>query len=247
LAAARAITLDPAREHLSPAVIQANRILLHELIATEEEDWRGVLATGTSVMPLLKSYPAMRQGFLVEQVPLEAYAEARIGNIARAETLIAATPPDCDFCMMQHARIAEMRDQNARAAWWFGRAVADAPSIPLVHATWGQALLARGDADGAIVQFRIANQKGPHFADPLEGWGEALMAKNQSHLALAKFAEADKYAPNWGRLHLKWGEALGYAGRKDEAKVQLARAAQLDLAASDKSELMSFSAKEGGP
>ncbi len=64
---------------------------------------------------------------------------------------------------------------------------------------------------------RIANQKGPHFADPLEGWGEALMAKNQSHLALAKFAEAEKYAPNWGRLHLKWGEALVYAGKKDEA------------------------------
>ena len=66
-----------------------------------------------------------------------------------------------------------------------------------------------------------------NFADPLEGWGEALMTKNQSHLALAKFAEADKYAPNWGRLHLNWGEALGYAGRKDEAQKQFARAARL--------------------
>ena len=63
------------------------------------------------------------------------------------------------------------------------------------------------------------------------------MAKNQSHLALAKFAEAEKYAPNWGRLHLKWGEALVYAGKKDEAQKQFARAAALDLTPAEKSEL----------
>jgi tetratricopeptide (TPR) repeat protein len=81
--------------------------------------------------------------------------------------------------------------------------------VPVANA--GEAMLARGEADAAIAKFTIANQKGPHFADPLEGWGEALMAKNQSRPALAKFAEAEKYAPNWGRLHLKWGEALAYA------------------------------------
>jgi Flp pilus assembly protein TadD len=63
------------------------------------------------------------------------------------------------------------------------------------------------------------------------------MAKNRSDLALAKFEEADKYAPNWGRLHLKWGEALVYAGHKDEARAQFARAGQLDLTPSDKREL----------
>jgi hypothetical protein len=65
------------------------------------------------------------------------------------------------------------------------------------------------------------------------------MAKNQSHLALAKFAEAEKYAPNWGRLHLKWGEALWYAGKKDDAKAQFARAALLNLSAADRHELAS--------
>ncbi len=102
---------------------------------------------------------------------------------------------------------------------------------------WGRALLARGDADGAIAKFTIANQKSPYFADPLEGWGEALMKKNRSDLALAKFAEADKYAPNWGRLHLKWGDALAYAGKKDEAQKQYALAAGLDLPSADKAEL----------
>jgi tetratricopeptide (TPR) repeat protein len=98
-------------------------------------------------------------------------------------------------------------------------------------------LLAEGKPDAAIAQFERANQKGPHFADPLEGWGEALMAKSQSHLALAKFAEANKYAPNWGRLHLKWGEALAFSGKPAEAKAQFARAAALDLTPSEKSEL----------
>ena len=60
----------------------------------------------------------------------------------------------------------------------------------------GWEMLKRGQPDAAIAKLKITNQKGPHFADPLEGWGEALMAKNQSHLALAKFEEADKYAPN---------------------------------------------------
>jgi len=130
-----------------------------------------------------------------------------------------------------------MRGQHARADFWFARAVSIAPSSPYAASEWGQALLERGQPDIAIEKFQLANQKGPHFADPLEGWGEALMAKNQSHLALAKFAEADKYAPNWGRLHLKWGEALVYANKEDEAKAQFARAAGLDLTPAEKSEL----------
>jgi hypothetical protein len=38
-------------------------------------------------------------------------------------------------------------------------------------------------------------------------------------------------------LHLKWGEALVYAGKKDEAQKQFARAGGLDLSAADKAEL----------
>ena len=105
--------------------------------------------------------------------------------------------------------------------------------------------MSRGKPNEAIQKFRQANEKGPHFADPLEGWGEALMEKNQSHLALAKFAEAEKYAPNWGRLHLKWSEALFYAGKKDEAQKQFIRAAQLDLTLSEKSELSQLNGTHG--
>ena len=124
------------------------------------------------------------------------------------------------------------------AAYWFARAVKQAPSIPFAYADWGAMLMAKGDLDGAIAKFALAHQKGPYFADPLELWGEASMQKNRSDLALAKFAEANQYAPNWGRLHLRWGEALFYVGDKDGAQKQLVLAAHLDLSAAEKSELV---------
>ena len=164
-------------------------------------------------------------------------AHLRLGDVAGADRLIAPTPADCYDCLLARAEIAEIRGEYARADWWFARAVSQGPSIPFAHEDWGRALLDRGKPDDAIAQFTIANQKSPHFADPLEGWGEALMAKDQSHLALAKFAAAEKYAPNWGRLHLKWGEALTYAGKPAEARAHFARAATLDLTASEKAEL----------
>ena len=170
-------------------------------------------------------------------LPAIATALALSGDFSAAHAEIDKTPADCSLCLRTHGRIDALERNWTGADYWFTRAVHDAPSIPFAYADWGNALLARGQPDAAIEKFKLANAKGPHFADPLEGWGEALMAKNQSHLALAKFAEAEKYAPNWGRLHLKWGEALAYAGKAEEAKAQFARAAELDLTPAEKAEL----------
>ena len=154
-----------------------------------------------------------------------ALAHAHTGDLSGAEAVIAQSPATCDDCTIVRGQIAEMPSQTGRADYWFARAEKAEPSIPFADAAWGQALLERGDPDAAIAKLTLANQKGPHFADPLDFWGEALMAKNHSDLALVKFEEVAKYAPNWGRLHLKWGEALGYAGEKDEAhdKAELAK------------------------
>jgi tetratricopeptide (TPR) repeat protein len=179
----------------------------------------------------------VRDTFARQLRPLLALAKAKTGNPAGAQALIAASPLDCYDCLRIRALIAAEAKQPQQADSWFARAVRDAPSIPRAYSDWGKVLLERGQPDGAIAKFRQANERGPHFSDPLEGWGEALMAKNQSHLALAKFAQANQYAPNWGRLHLKWGEALVYVGEKAEAEKHFARAAQLDLTPSEKSEL----------
>jgi tetratricopeptide (TPR) repeat protein len=207
------------------------------LIDSEAQDWAGFVSRANGLAPLFQKFPSTRSWSLTMTVPLTAYANARLGNIATAEAEISPTPGDCYDCLITRARIAEVEGQHARADWWFDRAVNSNPSIPFAYADWGQALLERGDPDRAIAKFTIANHRGPKFADPLEGWGEALMKKSRSDLALAKFTEAEKYAPNWGRLHLKWGEALGYAGQKDEAQKQYELAAGLDLSSSDKAEL----------
>ena len=169
--------------------------------------------------------------------PALAYALALSGNFSGAHAEIDKTQADCSGCLRAHGRIDNLEKNWGGADYWFARAVDEAPSIPFAFTDWGMSLLARGQPDAAIEKFILANRRGPHFADPLEGWGEALMAKNQSHLALKKFAEAEKYAPNWGRLHVKWGEALGYAGRKDEARAQFDRAGLLDLSAAERAEL----------
>jgi len=203
------------------------------------ENWPAVLTgEATTEKSVLQRMPDQdpKLRFAVQLSPWVALAKARTGDIAGAEAVIAATPMDCYDCVRTRGVIAALAGQAARADGWFARAVHDGPSIPFAYEDWGRALLDR-QPDAAIEKFKLAHQKGPHFADPLEGWGEALMATNQSHLALAKFAEANKYAPNWGRLHLKWGEALAYAGKPADAKAQFARAAQLDLTRAEKSEL----------
>jgi tetratricopeptide (TPR) repeat protein len=169
--------------------------------------------------------------------PDEAEALARSGDVARAEAVIATTPLDCDRCVRARGRIAMIARNWTAAERWFALVSARSPDIPFADTDWGQMLLARGDLNSAIAKFQSANQKGTHFADPIEMWGDALMLKNRSDLALVKFQEGNKYAPNWGRLHLKWGEALMWSGKPDDAKKQFAIATHLDLSAADKAAL----------
>ena len=209
------------------------------LIAMEEQDWRGALDAGSAMRQLVAQYSGLglADELLTMFGPLEALALAHDGQFAAAEARLKLTPAECYPCLRARAEVAALQRQDGPADFWFAHAAAIGPSLPFAEYEWGRALLDRGKPDAAIEKLTLANKKGPHFADPLEGWGEALMAKNQSHLALAKFEEANKYAPNWGRLHLKWSEALNYAGRKDEAARQLAQAASLDLTPREKSEL----------
>jgi tetratricopeptide (TPR) repeat protein len=207
------------------------------LAALEQQDWPAVLAAERDFAPIAAQYPGLAELKPTFLNPSLALALAHMRQFAAADARLKPMPADCYPCLRARAQVAMLQGQKTSADIWFARAAAIGPSLPFAESEWGQALLARGKPDAAIEKLKLANQKGPHFADPLEGWAEALMAKNQSHLALAKFAEAEKYAPNWGRLHLKWGEALVYAGKQDEAKAEFRRAAQLDLTPSEKSEL----------
>ncbi len=211
---------------------------------TALDDWRDGLRDIKTMMSVPHAATDKPQGEIdafpnvVTQVwPMLALAQAKTGDIAAARVTLNRTPHDCYTCLVVRGQIAAMTGDDKQAEDWFGRAIAFAPSIPFAYSEWGAMLISKGDYDAAIAKFTLANQKGPHFADPLEMWGEALIAKNRSDLALAKFEDANKYAPNWGRLHMKWGEALGYDGRKDEARAQYRIASTLDLSTPDKAEL----------
>jgi tetratricopeptide (TPR) repeat protein len=244
-----ALLHDPRAAHenvrdLPPATLpvdRAGRLSTREIAAYWNGEWPAVVSFGTAYEPALRALgakPSATQDTLARQDwPYEATALAHLGNFGAANALIDKTPRDCYACIRNRADIAAVEKRWAAADYWFAMAVAQAPSIPMAYWDWGRALLEHGDADGAIAKFKLASEKGPHFADPLEGWGEALMAQNRSDLALAKFEAANKEAPNWTRLHLKWGEALFYAGQKDEARKQFAIAASLELMPAEKLEL----------
>jgi len=177
--------------------------------------------------------------------PLLAVALAQTGDFAAAHAAIDKTAGDCVACETTRGEIDGLQKNDGGAQFWFARVTRDAPSIPFAYAAWGAMLLREGKYDAAITKFKLAHEKGPHFADPLEMWGEALMLENRSDLALAKFEEAEKYAPNWGRLHLEWGKALFYAGRKDEAAEQFAIASSLELSPADTAQLAQWISHHG--
>ena len=205
--------------------------------ALEAGRWQEALAWSKKAEDAVVKDPTQLFDLVIFARPYEAEAFAHSGDLARAKSVIATTPLDCDACVRARGRIETIAHNWGAAAYWFGMVSARSPDIPFADTDWGAMLLAKGDLAGAIAKLESANQKGPHFADPLEMWGEALVRENRSDLALAKFEEADKYAPNWGRLHLKWGEALLWSGKADEAKKQFAIAASLDLTSADRSEL----------
>ncbi|HTT96618.1 MAG TPA: hypothetical protein VMF58_01100 [Rhizomicrobium sp.] len=169
--------------------------------------------------------------------PPIAYGIAEKGDFKGAHALVDQTPVDCNQCLRARAAIDILEKNWGGASYWLSRAVNDAPSLPFAYSDWGHMLLAKGDYDAAIAKLKIAHEKGPHFADPLEYWGEALLARHRVEDALAKFEEADGLAPNWGRLHLKWGEAKLAGGDKAGAAREFAAAARLDLMPKEKSEL----------
>jgi mRNA-degrading endonuclease HigB of HigAB toxin-antitoxin module len=48
------------------------------------------------------------------------------------------------------------------------------------------ALAKHRDLDGAAAKFKDANQKGPHWADPLKAWGDVLVKQDNTKDAPTK-------------------------------------------------------------
>jgi tetratricopeptide (TPR) repeat protein len=220
---------------LPPQVVALARL---RAIAMEADDDWATLARFDDVAA--RDPAALRQSpdVWASQIhPDFATAYAHVGRFAEAEAALQDSPPDCYDCLRTHGLVAALKGDWPAADRWYGEAAQRAPSFPFAHTDWGQALLWKGDVDGAIAKLEEAHRRGPHFADPLELWGEALIAKRDYAGAIAKFAEADRDAPRWGRNHLRWGEALMLSGRYAEARAQFEAANELGLSKPDRAAL----------
>ena len=215
----------------------------HLAVDVDIDDWAAAFGELQGLEPMLHLAAATIGGKGADYAirtalqPREAEAMAHLGRIAEAQALVGATPADCYDCVRIRGIVAAMAGRPAEADRWFAEAVRQAPALPSAYLSWAQARLARGDADGAVEQLRVARDKGPHFADALELWGEALMRKGDFMAATAKFREADTYAPHWGRNHLRWGQALIRLGDTADARAQFRMAANLALSSADRTEL----------
>ncbi|HEY5411941.1 MAG TPA: hypothetical protein VIJ94_14560 [Caulobacteraceae bacterium] len=200
-------------------------------------DWPGVVAMGQKAFSLAASDARTRQFAFREEAAILAAGYARVGRLADARAMLDKTLLDCESCLAARGWVAELAGDHAEADHWFATFERADPKIPLPNAEWAQALLERGDLDGAIAKARQAHRTGPHYAEPMETWGDALMAKGDHAGATGKFTEADKDAPRWGRNHMRWGEALMLQGRYREARAQYEAAAGMDLSTPDRAAL----------
>lgn len=137
--------------------------------------------------------------------------EEATGHPEKADAILAL--PDATHftdCQRFRGDILDHRGDWAGAQQAYAQAVALAPDLPAGYYSWGVALARHGDLASALAKLQAANQRGPHWADPLKAWGDVLAKQGHWSDALAKYDEALKYAPNWMALK----QARAAAARK---------------------------------
>jgi len=128
-----------------------------------------------------------------------APAEEAAGHPEKVDALLKSAGTYVD-CYRFRADILDGRGDWPTAQKVYAEAVALAPDLPAGYYSWGVALAKHGDFAGAAAKLSAANQRGPHWADPIKVWGDVLAKQGKAEDALAKYDQALKYAPNWKQL-----------------------------------------------
>ena len=129
-----------------------------------------------------------------------APAEELAGHPDKADAALKAGGRHVD-CYRFRGDILGHRGDWAGAQKAYAEAVAIAHDLPAGYYSWGVALARHGDLAGALAKLEAANQRGPHWADPLKAWGDVVARQGRWKEALAKYDAALKYAPAWAELH----------------------------------------------
>jgi tetratricopeptide (TPR) repeat protein len=128
-----------------------------------------------------------------------APAEEAAGHPDKADALLETAGTFVD-CYRFRADILNGRGDWVGAQKAYAETVAPAPDLPAAYYSWGLALAKHGDLAAAKAKLQDANQRGPHWADPLKAWRDLFVKQGKTKEALAKYDEALKYASNWKQL-----------------------------------------------
>jgi len=243
VAASRAVDSQLANTEMAGFfILTGDAIVLGYERSAALADWPAALADLDQTIAATRTLGYV--GAIIDQrllAPRRITTLARSGRVAEAAQLASTLPADCYRCVRTRGIVAAVAGDTAASDRWFDEAVKLAPSLPFAYSEWGEARLARGDAVGAITQFRQAQEKGPRWADPLKYEGDALMSDGKAADALPPYAAAAERAPRWGALQLAWGRALDAVGRKAEAQDRYLAASGMDLSAADRAAVQGLS------
>ncbi len=196
--------------------VMAETDYVQGLMALDQQNYSQAVSDLEAMQALFAQYPAVTTNYDTNPICYLGLAEEFAGHPNKADTAIAQGGHFVD-CYRFKGDIADHRGNWPQAQKEYAAAVALAPSLPMAYDSWGMALMRHHDYANAIVKFQEANQRGPHWCDPLEHWGEALVAEGKYSEAIKKYAKAAKYTPGWGALELHWGQALDNLGEHSQA------------------------------
>jgi tetratricopeptide (TPR) repeat protein len=98
----------------------------------------------------------------------------------------------------------------------------------LAHNNLASGLLAKGDVDAAIIEFREGLRLAPELASLHDGLGNALSAKGEQDAAASEFLEVARLDPNLAAIHHNFGQALAAKGDLNGAVREYRRALNLN-------------------
>jgi tetratricopeptide (TPR) repeat protein len=149
----------------------------------------------------------------------------------KADAIINGTPSsdaNVEWSYVLKSRFSNDRkdyDNGKRAAQ---KAIAINEHNPVAHNNLGFALLAQGNVDHAIVEFKRAIALDPRYALPHVNLGLALSQKGLADKAIDEYRRASQLDPHTPLAHNNLGFALKEQGRIDEAIIEYRRAIALD-------------------
>ena len=148
-------------------------------------------------------------------------------NIPKDGLQTIATPVTEYFKLIDDASDAMNKGDHQTAIPLLKRALAEEPSDPIVHNSYGSALAMTGRHDESMAEYRRAIALSPDYPDAYNNLGSALVRKGRPDEAISQFEKAVTLQPAFGEARAGLGGALAGKGRVAEAIPHLQRAAEL--------------------